>query len=261
MSEFDFILDNVRFSYSSISGYDTCHYAYKLTYIDCVPRVNNFYGEFGTLVHSCFEKYFTGELEAMELSEYYRINYDKIVVTYPPTYPPGMGERYRIQGQNFFDNFSFEKEKYEVLLVEDKIDFDLNFARVTARPDLILKNKATGEITLVDYKTSTPYKIDKVSGKETADKKKLDGYSKQMHLYTYAIRTQKNIAIDKICMWYPRLDKMVVSLWDALVEEKTLKWFDETITKILADNKFAYNNTNQYFCNELCSVRNSCEYR
>ena len=112
MSSYDFILSGVRFSYSSTTTFENCKYSFKLAYLDLVPRENNFYGEYGTLIHECFEKFFRGELEAYELSGYYRSTYDKVVVDPAPVPPVGLDEKYRKQGQDFFDTFSFEKEKY-----------------------------------------------------------------------------------------------------------------------------------------------------
>jgi len=260
MGSYDFILDGISFSYSAISGYNTCPYSYKLSYIDSLRGVNNFYGEFGTLVHRCFEKYFTGELDAIELSQYYRNNYDSVVITPAPAIPYGLGDKYKLQGQEFFDNFSFNKDDYDIIFVEDKIDFDVNFCAAVARPDLLLRDKKTGKTFLYDYKTATPYWQDKNTGKEKSDKKKLEGYSKQMYLYTYALRTVRKIPIDNIAMWYPRLNKIVITPWVLEEEDAVVEWFDDTITKIRADERFKYDNSNKYFCSQLCGVRAACPY-
>ncbi len=71
MNNFDFITGNIRYSHSSTSTFDNCRYAFKLHYIDALRGKGNFYGEYGTLVHECLEKFFNGELGAFELSQYY----------------------------------------------------------------------------------------------------------------------------------------------------------------------------------------------
>jgi len=260
-SKYDFILENIRFSYSSTSTFSNCKHSYKLSYIDDMPRENNFFGEYGTVIHECFEKYFRGEVEYYDLSTVYRDNYDKVVKSAPPPYPAGMADRYKEQGQAFFDNFSFDKELYTVLSVEDKIDFDFDGSMFVAKPDLVLMEKSTNNYILFDYKTSTPFKINKETGKETADKHKLEGYYKQMYLYTYALRNYRFIPIDEIRLWFPRLNKIVAVDWKLKEEEKVMDELKETICRIKEENDFKANNSGKYFCSNLCSVRKFCTYK
>jgi CRISPR/Cas system-associated exonuclease Cas4 (RecB family) len=261
MSSFDFTISNIRFSYSSVSSFDNCQYSFKLAYIDAVqPRANNYFGEYGTLVHECFEKYFSGELDVFELSQYYNERYREIIKTPAPHISPGLEEKYRLQGQNFFDNFSFDKEAYDILLVEDKIDFKLNDIDVVAKPDLVLKEKSSGKILLYDYKTATPFWTS-AAGKEMSDKKKLEGYYKQMHLYTYALRETKGFNIDAVSLWFVRLGKIVTVPWDKELEDTAIGNFTQTVEKIKNEEIFAYNNSSPFFCNELCGVREFCKYR
>jgi hypothetical protein len=261
MSDYDFIIDGKTFSYSSVSTFNTCPYSFKLTYLDSKPRENNFYGQYGTLVHECFEKFFSGEIEAFDLSQYYRENYKRLVTLYAPTPPYGLDERYQNQGQEFFDSFSFNKDDYKVLLVEDTINFDLNYLMVVAKPDVVLRHRETGKTILLDYKTATPYRNDKKTGKEIVDTKKINGYHKQMFLYTYALRTERKMPIDEIILWYTRLNRMVTIPWTLQQEDESVKWFDDSITKIKAEEHFKPNTSSPYFCNNLCSVRTYCEYK
>ena len=261
MSSYDFIVDNIRFSYSSVSTCETCAHSFRLSYIDACLRKNNFYSDFGTLVHEVFERFFKGETEMSELSDYYRNNYSKIVKSDPPPIPVGLGDKYKEQGQFFFDFFFFEKDKYNVLFVEDKIDLMLDGFMFTGRPDLVLQNKETGETTLFDYKTSTPFRIDKRNGKEIADRKKLNGYYKQMYTYTFALKKERNISVDKISLWFPRLDRIETIEWKHEDEVASVNWLSDTIKAIKNEEVFPYNNEGKYFCDNLCGVRDFCEYR
>jgi len=262
MSKYDFIIDGIRFSHSSVKTYETCAYSFKLTYIDNLRKAgeDNFYSDYGNLVHECFEKFFLGELDAWSIAQYYRDNYDRVVLRDAPLENPGLGDKYKEQGQKFFDNFSFDKDLYEIKLIEGKIDFPFEGFTMTSRPDLVLKEKSTGKMIMVDYKTATPYWIDK-SGKEKNDKKKIEGYLKQMFLYTYALRNHNEMPIDEIRLWYPRLDKIVATQWTQEKEEEALEWLRGLVKNIKEDEQFMYDNTNPYFCNNLCSVRKFCEFR
>jgi hypothetical protein len=262
MNDYEFIIGNIRFSYSATSTFETCKYSYKLTYIDSLPREGNFYSDYGKLIHTCFEKFFTGELDTYELTPYYNQHYNSTVISSAPYSPPDIAQCYRLAGQEFFDNFSFDRSLYKVLLVEDKIDFKLtDDIMFTARPDLVLHELATGKFILFDYKTAAPFRTSPITKKETADKKKMEGYYKQMFTYTYALRNYRAMPIDEITLWFTRPGRMVTIPWDKEKEKEAIAWLSGVIAKIKAEEIFPYNNTNQYFCNELCGVRKFCEYR
>jgi hypothetical protein len=262
MSSWDFVIENIRFSYSSLTTYSTCPYSFRLTYLDKCERINNFYGQYGTLIHETMYEFFANKLDAFELSGYFNDNYSRVINTFAPSYPPGMEEKYKEAGLEFFNNFSFDKENYDIIINEEKIEFEFDEGiRFVAKPDLVLFNRTTGNFTLVDYKTSAPFKIDKRSDKETIDQKKLDGYYKQMYIYTYALRNYKFTPVDKITLWFTRPDRKHTISWNEKDEEKAIKWLHKEVGKIRKDEEFLYNNSNAYFCNQLCGVRESCEFK
>lgn len=261
MSDYDFIIDNIRFSYSALSTYSTCPYSYKLSYIDSLPRENNFYSEYGTLVHECLEKYFKGELDIFELSLYYNKRYNEVIISPPPPYPPDISSKYRQEGEIFFNNFNFDIENYEIIFVEDKIDLDIDGIDFVARPDLVLKHTKTKKNILYDYKTSMPFRTDKKTGREIVDRQKMISYHKQMRIYSYALRHEKNIPIDDIMLWFIRGDRKELVKTNKTLEKETIKWLKENVKAIKEENIFAYNNSNTYFCNILCNVRNYCKYK
>lgn len=264
MSKYDFIVDNIRFSYSSTSSFETCAHAFKLSYIEnCNPKESNFYAEYGTLIHECFEKYFTKELEIFELSKYFLENYDYFIKTSVPTENYGLADKYKKQGQEFFDNFSFNRDDYDALLIENKIDFELNGIMFTARPDLVLRNKITKRVGLYDYKSSAPFWTSKTTGKEMADNGKLQGYYKQLYIYAFALRNFQHINIDEMTLWFTRPERNHVIQWELAKEDEAVSWLLGVIEKIKKEEIFPYNNSkeNAYFCNNLCGVRKFCEYR
>ena len=67
MGQNDFILDGMRWSFSSVNTYNTCPQAFRLGYLDALPRVDNAFSDWGTFLHSLMEKYFRGEAEFFEL--------------------------------------------------------------------------------------------------------------------------------------------------------------------------------------------------
>jgi len=260
MTDYSFIVDGIRFSYSSTSTFQTCPYSFKLTYLESVPRADNFYAEYGTLVHETLERFFKKELEAYQLSDFYDINYELVVKSPEPPFPMGAGKLYRDQGKYFFDNFNFPIDDYDVLGIEEKIDFTLSGIDVVAKPDLVLKNKETQKTILYDYKTAMPFRTDKWTGKEITDTKKINGYYNQMYLYTYALREHRQIPIDGINLWFTRASREVYIDVDSEKEKEAVARIEDIIKAIKMEKEFPYNNTNPFFCDNLCSVRKFCEY-
>jgi hypothetical protein len=259
MSGYDFIIETIRFSYSSLSNFENCAYGWKLSYIDDVEKAQNFFAEYGLLTHDVFEKYFLDKLTADELSDYYKNNYDKIVKHSPPRYPQGLEQRYKDEGQIFFDFFPFDKSNYDVLAVEASIILPIDGINFIAKPDLVLRDKNTGRVCLVDYKTSYPFRKSK-SGALLPDKKKLEKYYQQMYIYTYALNYSKGLVIDEIMLWFPRADLSVVIPWSKSDEETAIKWLTGVVDKIKTEEVFDYGKPGEYFCHYLCSVRRSCKF-
>jgi hypothetical protein len=258
-SEWSFIIDGVKFSYSTLSGYENCNHSFKLSKIDAVTQLQNFFSDYGKLIHACYEEYFNDKIDSFELSNFYASNYDKIVVNAPPPFPLGMEEKYKAQGQLFFDFFSFDKSHYDVLMVEDDIRFEFHGSEFIAKPDLVLLDKNTGKTLLVDYKTAIPYIINKKTGAETPDKKKFESFYKQLYIYAYSIRTQRDIKIDEIMIWFPRMDRTITVDWNEEDENAAVQWMKDTIDKIRNDEVFDYN-PSKFFCERLCGVREHCKY-
>ena len=255
-NEYNFILDGIIFSFSSVGSYKTCPYAFKLSYIDHKERKNNFYGEYGSFLHEILQKYFTGELEIWDLSLYYQNNYDTMVKTSPPPYPKNMAQTYYDDGLNFFDNFEFDKNKYEIILIEDSVYTQYNGIKFIAKPDLVLKEKETGKYILFDYKTS------KLKGNKF-DAKKLDDYKIQFYFYAWSLYAERNIKIDEITIWFVRDGKMVNVPIDLFEVANVVVGFEEVIKKIKDDTEWKANTdrSNDYFCSFLCGVSPFCSYQ
>lgn len=250
------ILDNMCFSYSSVNSFVTCPHMFLLNYLKNEDRVNNFFSDFGLLIHEILEKYFRNELEIFELSQYYENNYASKVISPPPPYPPNMAESYYKNGLNFLNNFSFDKSEYDVISIENKIKTTYIDSELVIKPDIVLKNKETGIVTLMDYKTSNPMKGKKL------DEKKIEEYRKQMYLYSYFINHVTDIKINNIKLWFIRFDKWDEFDYNENDAIKVVNWFYNTINKIKQEENFSPADLikNKYFCDNICSFRNTCKY-
>jgi hypothetical protein len=256
MSQYDFIIDNLKFSYSSLSSFDTCQYMWFLTYIKHEERLSGWFAEYGSFCHHIMEEFFAGKLEAWDLGTYYAENYNKYIISSPPPFPASMPQSYYDTGLEFFENFEFNRENYEIISIEDSIFTKYKNINLIIKPDLILKNKKDGNIVLLDYKT---YKL-----KDTKkDNEKLSGYTKQLLIYAYFIWLEQKLEINKIFLWFIRNSRFVEIEMNPVEIQASLDWIENTVEKIKSETAWKPNldKSNEYFCSQLCSVRNDCGYR
>jgi len=246
-------INKIRFSFSGLSSFENCKKAWSLTYLDGKERKGNFFSDYGSFCHLILEKYFREELEIFELSDYYAKFYDENVVH--PAPPFIKTDAYYKQGWEFFENLEFNRDDYEVLIIEDKIDVDLSEYNLVVKPDLVLKHKETGKIILLDYKTSIISKDGKSTKK---DKAKLETYRMQMILYAIHLKS-KGIQVNEVVLWFIRQKEnkeysFIIAEND---EVKVNNWVENTIKSIKIEEEFPAK-IDKFFCENLCGVRDAC---
>lgn len=258
MSSWSFILDNLVHSFSSVNTYNTCPYAYKLSYIDKKPRINNAFAQFGNVVHKVLEDYFQGKKEIWDLEKAYIDYYNQYVtIDYPDNKFVDLSSSYFEAGLKFFREFEPPLEDFEVISTESTILFNLSEGiRVTARPDLVLKDNETGKIILFDYKTA------KLKSTKKDREEQIEDYLHQMHLYCHALKLGEKINVDEIRVWFIRDNEVVIKEVTPEGIQESLDWFKNEINFIKKDENWEPNNTeeNAFFCQNICGVRNSCQY-
>ncbi len=251
----DLLIKKTRFSFSSLTSFDTCRWGWKLNYLDSENKIDNFYSEYGNVIHEVMEGYWKGTIPFEDLVKAYKKAYKVRMKTPAPPYPVGMTDRYYLDGITFFETFDIKREHFEPLFIEDKIDDALGRIKIVVKPDLVIKNKKTGDVILVDYKTANPTKNHKW------DLVKIDGYERQMLLYAYFIEKSLKIKVDKIALLFTRLGTPYYIENSPQKTKEVLKWFRGTVKKIKEEKLFTANTKNKYFCNVICSVREACEFR
>jgi hypothetical protein len=256
MSKFDFELEHIRYSFSSLSTFNTCNYAFKLTYIDMEERIDNFFGDFGSFIHTIMEHYWNGSLPKEEMANYFEEAYMDAIQTTPPPFPVGMEAKYYEDALTFLKAFPYSREDYDVIEIEGEHKFDYKGIKFIIRPDIILREKATGKVFLFDFKTSKPVK----GKKQTWDEAKMREYKRQVILYAHFFEQQTGIHIDRIKLLFVRLDREYVFEPTEAEIIETLNWLETTVQFIRWEEDFEPH-VDPYFCNNICSVRQACVYR
>jgi hypothetical protein len=255
ISNYDFIIDGMQWSFSRVNSFGNCKYGWYLNYVECVDKIDNFFAEYGILYHEILEKFFSGELEIFQLLKFYEEHYNEYVKSSPPPYPEGMAEKYYNAGIDFFENFDFDLSLYDVVFIEAEIDVILGKYNVIVKPDLVLREKKTGRHILYDYKTADPF-----GKRATPNKEKIEEYMKQMHLYCWGIEQKYGFCIDEIILWFVRAGKEYSIKFNQEECQKTLRWFKNEIHKIEQEEEFKAT-PSKYFCENICGVRLICPYK
>ena len=247
-SDYDFILDNLFFSYSSVTTFEQCEYSFKLMYIDAVDREGNFWSQFGLLWHSVLQGYFEGKIEKEELLDYYNKNYDNVITFDVPRMIKDK-DSYRQSGIDYFSNFNFDLDLYDVLVVEGYYKGRFENFNMTIKPDVVLREKSTGKVILVDFKTAA--KI---------DKRKISGYMKQFYLYVYFLERFANIKCDYIDVWLVFNGDVKRFAVDEKEMEKTISWLREVLNNIYKEDNWKPK-INPFWCLNICSCSKDCKFK
>lgn len=184
---------------------------------------------------------------SFELAEIYVKEYDEAVREYFPPFPKGLAGRYYDEGLQYFKSFDGFGDQYDVLSVEDKFELDICGNRFAGIADLILRDRNTGAITVVDHKSKSMQSL----------KTKLFENTRQ--LYTYAAYVKERFGE------YPAMLRFNMFRYGAFVDEafsmerygETMNWIDQTIAGIRADRDWQVSSSG-YFCRFICSTRDHC---
>ncbi|GEM_PF-3634356 len=253
MTDYSDAIKNMVFSYSNLSTFETCKLLWKKIYIEKIERKSGFYAEVGLIFHETLEKYFKEEIESYQMLDYYKDNYSRVVVSDEPPFPKGIGEKYYQDGITFFSNFDFSRDDYDMLNVEEPVKTTISEIMFVIKPDLVMRDKETQNIILMDYKTSNPYQPN-----GTIKKDKILPYARQLQLYASLLWAEKQIEVNQMWLWfvrYNKIEKFAVSPEKAF---NNLQKFLAEIEEIKNEKDFPANTSNKFFCDTFCSYSEDC---
>lgn len=259
MSAYKDKLDTITFSFSSLSQFDKCPYAFALNKIMDIKGDGNAHSQIGSFGHELFEQLYKKEITKQEALEKCVDDFD-INVTYEIS-EASYDRKYFALSEAIenFDETVFDK--YEILGVEKQMFWNVGKYRMVGVADLILKDKKTGDVLLVDHKSASHFlKKNGTPLKNMEDSYEL--YKKQMYLYAYAMKETMGILPNKI-VWNHFLDGGKQTVIDFNEEDmnKAIAWALDTIERIYATEDF----TAEYsymMCSTLCNYRNGdCEWK
>ena len=251
------ILQNMKYSYSSVSGFFQCKLAFVYNYFYRVQRAENIFAQIGTVSHEVMEEYMAGNIEVFELEQYFRDKYAEKVTCSAPSMLGQKFEESTIEKMTkFFSTTDFDRESYEILCMENKYEHVLDGdIKLVVKPDLIVRRKTDGKVILYDYKTSS-YKKDSHAG-----------YAKQCSLYKAIFEIVTGIHVDEMKILYfketvkPRGKPLIYGRFiDLEYNENILEQFISDVKAIRAEKEWSAS-PDEFFCNNLCSARIMCDVK
>ena len=260
MSEYGFIVDTMRWSFSRLNSYYNCPYGWNLQYIECVESESNFFSQYGKFMHEILEKYAKNELNLFELSQYYEDNYNKeITLEAPYNKYTDIRDSYYNKGLDYLNNIDFILDNYEILGIEKEIKFNIGKYEMIGYIDLLLRNKR-GNIVIVDHKSAN-IKILKSGKISKTDLKNVEGFKRQLYLYSVGVHNEYG-EFPKFLRWNLFNNQAWLYIkFNKNKYKKALKWAYKTI-KLIEDEVMWLPNPNYYFCHNLCGFRNkACPYK
>lgn len=260
MDELEFLIDTMQWSFSRLNSYYNCPYEWKLHYLECNKSENGFFGEFGSLIHTILEKYVKGEISLFELNQYYEAHF---CVDVPHDAPPNkyvdIRQSYFDKGQEYINNIDLDLRKYEVLGVELKVNYEINGKDFVGYIDLLLRDKNTEDIVIVDHK-SVSIKVLKNGNISKSDQQYFLEFKRQLYLYSIPIINEYG-SVSKL-KWNMFKDQKWIEIpWKKEEFDEAVQWAKDTL-KLIENEKEWPPNPEYYYCHYLCGQRNcACEYK
>lgn len=147
-------LDKIVWSFSTLHMYELCPYSFYLYKIEEREGTSNFYAENGKVMHKIFQ-----------LLEEEKISLDEAPAKYLAFYNQIIDYTKMSTMDKIFDSCldylcicddTFLKN-YEVIWVERKLSFKIGSRNFIGFVDLLLRNKLTDDLILVDHKSSPSF--------------------------------------------------------------------------------------------------------
>lgn len=252
-------LNDMVWSFSRVNS-SGCKYSFYLHYIAEHEGAANAFAQFGTVCHETLEKYLRGELNMFTVPQYYQEHYSEIVTCdFPSNKYVDLGEKTYRAGEEYFNALNFDFDRYEVLGVEQELNFKVGKYPFHGFADAVYRDRETGEIILRDHKTSS-FKYLKNGDVSSKDKQHFQDFRRQEYLYCIPLIEQYG-KVDKLSWNMIRDQKIIEIPFDEKEYIGTQEWAIKQINSIMNETLWLPDVSSEYFCNVLCDQRYNCPYR
>ena len=259
-SDLKFVIGTMTWSFSRLSSFYNCKKEWYQQYVKANRGADSSFGQFGSYCHMLLERFAKGEFDAGELVDYYKENYlDNVYLPFPPNSYVDLAQKYYDLGLEYFENLNIDLKPYEILGVEKQVNFKIGDKDFIGFIDLLLRDKETGEITILDHKSAT-IKILKSGKVSKGDKEHFEDFKRQLYLYSIPIIKEYG-AVSKLKWNMFKQGNFIEIPWNKEEYEGTIKWAEHTLKLIENETEFRAE-PDEFYCRNLCSMRDDyCPYR
>lgn len=239
-----------RYSFSKLSSFYTCKLGYQLSYIEHLKGQSNSFALYGTFVHELMEKYAKGEIDLYDLPDVYEEKFEKEVnIPFPDSPFCDLKSLYYKQGLNFLQKF-LGYENYEILGIEKEFTIQIDDWLFNGFIDLILRDKKTNELIILDYKSKAKFK----------NKLEKQKYARQLYLYSIYIKQEFGQFPDRLVFLMFRKQNIENIAFDSLEFHEALTWARYAVSAIRKEKEYLPT-YDEFFCNNLCNHRQYCKHK
>lgn len=227
-------------------------------------KQQNAFAEWGSFMHSIFERFYKGQLDFYDICDEYENNYkNKVRLAFPYNKWTDLGKKYYEAGLEALEYFNDLPDNIEILDIECKINTMINGITFVGFADLILRKQDTNEIIIVDHKSKAKF----------ASKSEQRKYARQLYLYAVYVKEKYGAYPSILAFNMFRVGDVVTIPFSESDLEEAKQWFSNTVSNIYMDSEFldkieiVYRKSEKdiedfskqdFFCNELCGVRAYC---
>lgn len=249
------LIEDMTWSYSRLEAFDSCPYRWYLQYLHYpkLKKQKKFYAEYGLLMHDVLENYFKGLMtkEKAAVSFMTRFHGATDVGGKPKA---NVVTNYFKRGVEYLKNL--QPMKFEMVAVEERVDFDLGGHPFTGRIDFL--GMENGEYVVVDNKSRD---LKQRSGRKepTVKDKELDSMLKQLYIYSKGVEEKFGKLPVKLCFNCFKNGVFIEEPFDEGAYHKAIDWATNKMKEI-ADTEEFYPNGDFFTCRYLCDYSKECCY-
>lgn len=249
---YSYILSNSTYSYSRIKCFCQCKYAFLLKYVLGYEEEKNFFSEFGSLMHTCIEKFLSKELDKDEIIVYYMTEFSKQITH--PALSHKIYENYFNSGLEYLKNLDFKYKDFAG--IEKKVNFKVGDYDFVGFIDCVATDDT--DLCIIDHKSKI-LKPRSHRQKPTVSDKELDDFLKQLYLYSIPMKEEFGRFPDKLEFNCFRDNSWISEDFDIKKYDETQKWALDTIEEIINETTWSPN-CDYFYCKNLCGLHEECEY-
>ena len=243
-------------SFTKLNAFEQCPYAFYLKYILHQKGESNFFSEAGSAMHEVLEKLAKGELkvdEAIPAFDDLWFNIDATEVK------AGISDNSYWKCVEYLGNLTgHELDDYNVLMAEGKVEFTRDGNEFIGFIDLLLEEKDTGDLILIDHKSHKNL-LGKNGKPLKSELNTLRDYKRQLYIYCTYIIDKYNKAPKKLVWNHFKTGDLTVVPFDWDEYREAWEWATELIDKISCEEAFE-NREDYFYCKNICNFRHECEY-